>query len=144
MTQSKGKGPDLKGASVKDSDKGKVDDHEERESSPDADEEPGEERAAKGGLGDTLKRLFAVGTAAAFMTEESLRQSLGEMKLPANLIQTILSGASKSKEDLMGKVGTEITKLVSKIDLVKEASKFMETHKFKITAEIEVKRKDQT
>lgn len=139
MTQSRGKGPGDKSASDHNT---SDEDAYEGDDSSTASRDDGDERAGKGGLGDTLKRLFAVGTAAAFMTEESLRQSLGEMKLPANLIQTILNGANKSKEDLMGKVGNEITKLVSKIDLVKEASKFMETHKFKITAEIEVKRKE--
>ena len=101
-----------------------------------------EERAGRFGFGETFKKLFSVGTAAAFMTEESIRQTLGEMKLPSNIIQTILSNASKSKEELMNRVGTEVTKVISKIDFVKEATKFIETHKFKISAEIEVKKKE--
>ncbi len=39
-------------------------------------------------------------------------------------------------------MGGEVIKMINKIDLVKEASRFVETHKFRISAEIDVIRKD--
>lgn len=93
--------------------------------------------------GEMLKRVMSVGLGAAFMTEESVRGALGGMNLPKEVLTSILQGANRSKEEMLNKVGNEVIKLVSKIDFVKEASRFVEEHKFKINAEIEVVRKDQ-
>lgn len=90
---------------------------------------------------DILKKLISAGVGAAFMTEESIRTYLGELKLPKDVLNLLLQGAQKSKDELMDKVGNEIIKIVHKIDFVKEASRFAEEHKFRISAEIDVIRK---
>ena len=54
----------------------------------------------------------------------------------------ILESAAKSKDDISNKVSKEIVAIVSKIDFVKEASRFVEEHKFRVSAEIEVIRRD--
>jgi hypothetical protein len=87
-----------------------------------------DEAAAGLKLSDALKKLITAGIGAAFMTEESIRNYVSELKLP--------------KEELMHKVGNEIIKVVNRIDFVKEASRFVEEHKFKIKAEVEVVKKD--
>lgn len=113
----------------------------------DAIREDGEPREdiEKGGIsvGDTLKKLLTAGVSAAFMTEESIRSFVSEMKLPKETLNLLLAGASKSKEELTNRVSREIINIISKIDFVKEASRFVEEHKFKISAEIEVLRKDR-
>jgi polyhydroxyalkanoate synthesis regulator phasin len=92
-------------------------------------------------LGEGLKKIVATGISAAFLTEESIRTYLGELKLPKELLNSILQSASKSKEQLMNRVGNEMTNILSKIDYVKEFSRFVENHKFKIQAEIEILKK---
>lgn len=93
-------------------------------------------------LGDALKKLVTTGLGAAFMTEESIRNYLSDLKLPKEVVNTVLQSAAKSKEELMSRVGNEIIKVVQKIDFVKEASRFVEEHKFKISAEVEVIKRD--
>ena len=92
--------------------------------------------------GEMLKRVMSVGLGAAFMTEESVRSALGGLNVPKDVLTSILQGANRSKEDMLNRVGNEVIKLVSKIDFVKEASRFVEEHKFKINAEIEIVRKE--
>src|ERR1700677_5276541 len=89
---------------------------------------------------ETVKKLFSVGIGAAFMTEESIRNYLADLKLPKEVLGFILQSANKGKEELVGRVSKEIGGLLQDIDIVKEASKFAENHKFKISAEIEVVR----
>ena len=91
---------------------------------------------------EVLKKVVGVGLGAAFMTEEHVRSYLGDFKVPKDVVALILQGASKSKEELMNKVGNEVVKIISKIDFVKEASRFVEEHKFRISAEIDVIKKD--
>lgn len=96
----------------------------------------------KGLLGDTVKKVFTAGVSAAFMTEESLRAYVSELKLPKEALNLLIQGANKSKEEVTQRVTKEILGIIQKIDFVKEASKFAETHKFKITAEIDIIKKD--
>jgi hypothetical protein len=103
-----------------------------------------EEGRASGLIGEAAKRLFTAGVTAAFMTEESIRGYLSEVKLPKEVLNLILQGASKSKEEITTRVGKEISGMIQKIDLIKEVSKFAESHKFKITAEIEVQKKEKS
>lgn len=91
--------------------------------------------------GEMLRKVMSVGLGAAFMTEESVRSALGGINLPKEVLAGILQGANKSKEEFLNKVGNETIKLLSKIDFVKEASRFVEEHKFRINAEIEVVKK---
>lgn len=96
--------------------------------------------ATSGGskMGDTIKKLLATGVSAAFMTEESIRRIVTDMHLPKETINLLLQGATRSKEELMNRVSREVIAIISKIDFVKEASRFVEEHKFRVTAEIEV------
>jgi len=94
-----------------------------------------------GMLGDAFKKVFSVGVSAAFMTEEGIRKYLGDIKLPKEILEALLASASKSKEEITGRVAKEINGIISKIDWVQELSKFAETHKFKIKAEIEIEKK---
>ncbi len=92
--------------------------------------------------GDVLRRVVGVGLGAAFMTEESVRSALSGINLPKDVLHSILQGANRSKEDIVNRIGNETIKLISKIDFVKEASRFVEEHKFRIQAEIEVVKKE--
>lgn len=100
-------------------------------------------RSASSGIsvGDTFKKLLTAGVSAAFMTEESIRSFVGEMKLPKETLNLLLQGASKSKEELMSRVSKEVITIVQKIDFVQEATKFMENHKMRVSAEVEFVRK---
>jgi hypothetical protein len=90
-------------------------------------------------LGETLKKVFTAGVTAAFMTEESVRAYLAELKLPKEILNLLLQQANKSKEEITGRVSKEIVTMLQNVDLAKEFTKFSETHKFKITIEIEKK-----
>lgn len=101
-------------------------------------EDSGESRIR---LAEAFKKVISVGIGAAFMTEENIRSYLSELKLPKEALNLVIQSANKSKEELFNKVGNELTKILSKVDIVKEASRFVEEHKFKINAEIEVVKK---
>jgi hypothetical protein len=95
----------------------------------------------KAKLADGLKKLFAAGVGGVLMGEEGIRSYLAEAKLPKEILNVVLASANKSKDEITNKVSKEMIAILSKIDFVKEASRFMEDHKFKVTAEIEVLKK---
>lgn len=95
-------------------------------------------------LGDTLKKVFSVGVSAAFMTEENIRQYLADLKLPKEILNALVQSAGRSKDEIANRVSNEVVKIISKIDFVKEVARFAETHKFKVTAEVEILKRDNT
>ncbi len=107
-----------------------------------ADDSDKKDSAANTLIGEAVKKLFTAGVTAAFMTEESVRTYLAELKLPKEILNVIVQGASKSKDEITNRVSKEVIGIIQKIDFVKEASRFAENHKFKITAEIEVIKKN--
>ncbi len=103
-----------------------------------------QESKKEGLLGETLKKVFTAGVSAAFMTEESVRAYLAELKLPKEILNLLLQQASKSKDEMTQRVTKEIVAMVQKVDFAKEVSKFAQEHKFKVTAEIEISKKDSS
>ncbi|MCB0364530.1 MAG: hypothetical protein H6624_06280 [Bdellovibrionaceae bacterium] len=95
------------------------------------------------GVSDAIKKVISAGIGAAFMTEESIRSYLAEVRLPKDVMNLLLQSASKSKEELLDRVGNEVVRIISKIDFVDEASRFVEEHKFRISAEVEVIKKEK-
>ncbi|RYZ66585.1 MAG: hypothetical protein EOP05_18905 [Proteobacteria bacterium] len=93
-------------------------------------------------MSDAIRKIVTTGVSAAFMTEEAIRSRVSELKLPKETLNLLLQGASKSKDQLMNRVTDEVVTIINKIDFVKEASRFVEEHKFKISAEVEVIKKD--
>ncbi len=94
-------------------------------------------------IGETVKKLFTAGVSAAFMTEDAVRAYLAELKLPKEILNMVIQGANKSKDEITNRVSKEIIGIVQKINFAKEASKFAETHKFIIKAEIEIQKKEK-
>lgn len=78
-------------------------------------------------ISDTIKKIISAGSPAEISKE---------------LIGTVLTQALKAKDDVSLKVTNEMIALVRKIDFVKEFSKFAQNHKFKVTAEIEILKKE--
>lgn len=90
---------------------------------------------------EVVKKIATAGLGAAFMTEEGVRNYLTGVKLPKEVMGLLVQGANKSKNEMLNMVSTEVINIINKIDFVEEASRFVENHKFKISAEIEVTKK---
>lgn len=106
--------------------------------------ETDEGREARINFGEALKKIVTAGIGAAFMTEEHIRSYVSELKLPKDVLNGLLQSASKSKEEVITRVSNEAIKILNRIDYVKEASRFVEEHKFKISAEIEVVKRESS
>ena len=95
-------------------------------------------------IADAVKKILTAGVSAAFLTEESVRSYLSEVKMPKELINLLLQSAAKTKDEIALRVTNEMLGIIRKIDFVKEVSRFAEDHKFKISAEVEIIRKDKS
>jgi hypothetical protein len=90
-----------------------------------------------GGVSEILRKIVATGLSSPFLSEEQLKIYLSGLNLPKELVVQVLKGAQKSKDDLLQKVGSEFTKLIQKVDIVKEFKNVLHENKISIRADIE-------
>src|SRR3989344_5759595 len=88
---------------------------------------PGDSGSTTEKLGETIKKIISSGSPTEISKE---------------IITTVVGQALKAKDDITLKVSNEMIALIRKIDFINEFSKFAETHKFKVTAEIEILKKE--
>jgi hypothetical protein len=93
---------------------------------------------------EAMKEVAATGLAALFMTEDTVRSLLREKKLPKELIGQLLDGVAKKKDDLFKGITAEFGKVLSRIDLVKEVEKLLETHDVRVEAKIAFTKRGKT
>ena len=94
-------------------------------------------KGKKKGFSELLKKITDVDLSSLLLSEEQLKIYLSSLNLPKEIAAQILKGIQKSKDDLLKKAGTEFSKLVQKIDLVKEFKKTLIDHRISIRADIE-------
>lgn len=99
---------------------------------PDEKDESGERPK----FSEMMKGLAMGGLATYFMTEDAIRGYLKEMKLPKELAAALLENASKKKDDLYGLMVKEFGKVLSKVDVSQEVSKFLERHHISVEAKV--------
>ena len=105
-------------------------------------EDEGDEKKA-GGLSDLLKKVIATGLSSPFLSEDQLKTYLSGLNLPKEVASQILRGAKNSKDEIVHKVGNEFSKLLQKVDIVKEFKNVLRENKISIKADIEfVPKKD--
>jgi hypothetical protein len=88
---------------------------------------------------EMMKELTLTGLATVFMTEDSVRSFLKDKKLPKEVVSLLLDGIGKKKDDFYGLLAKEFGRVLSKIDLTQEMSKFMEKHKMNVQISFERK-----
>lgn len=90
-------------------------------------------------LSEMMKGLAMGGLATYFMTEDAIKGYLKDMKLPKEMANALLDGASKKKDDFYGLMVKEFGKVLSKVDVTQEVSKFLERHHINVQVSFEPK-----
>ena len=96
-----------------------------------------EDKKSLGGVSDILRKIMATGLSSIFLSEDQLKSYLSGLNLPKEVVVQVLKSANKSKQDIVQKVGGEFSKLIQKIDIVKEFKTVLREHKISIQADIE-------
>lgn len=66
---------------------------------------------------DFVKRILSVGVGTIFLTEESLKGLVGELKLPKELLGGILESANRTRKEFLQNLSTDlIGKVTEKMD----------------------------
>jgi len=112
----------------------------------DRDEDEKVSDKAAGKAIDLIKKAITVGVGAAFLTEESLRAMVSELKLPKELIQGLLSNANQSKNEFLQKLSSDVLERIqSRVDLPALVQEVLEKNEIELSVRIKFhpKKKDE-
>jgi hypothetical protein len=89
-----------------------------------------------------MKKALTVGVGALFLTEEGLRNLVGEVKLPKELIGGILDSANKTKGEFLQNLSRDVReKVIEKIDPFALVQEFFTRNEVEFTVRVNVKPK---
>jgi hypothetical protein len=92
---------------------------------------------------DALKKAIAAGVGAVFMTEESIRHLVSEMKLPKEALASLVAQTDKTRKDMFLAVSKEVKRYLRSKDLEKLLSQILEHFTIEVKAEIKFKTNDK-
>lgn len=95
----------------------------------------------KSQISEAMKKIVLTGVGTIFMTEETVRNFLGEMKLPKELWTGFLENAQKTKSEFLATFAKEAAQTLARVDIAAEARKFLEGHRVKFTLEVDFDKK---
>lgn len=88
---------------------------------------------------DLVKKVLTVGVGAAFLTEESLRAMVSELKLPKELISNLISTANQTKTEFFSRLSSEvIERLQNKVDPAALVSEILQKNDIEFTVKVKV------
>ena len=103
-----------------------------------SDDDPPEEQA-KGFVPEIVRRAVLTGVGALFMTEEGIRNLVGEMKLPKDALAFLLAQADKTRSDVTRIVTHEVRRFLESETLRREMLKLLSSVTVQVSAEIKLK-----
>jgi hypothetical protein len=100
------------------------DDDDDARAGDDA-ERDGEGRSAGKSIGDMARRALMSGIGAVFMSEETLRQQLSEMKLGKDAVGYVVGQADKTKREIIDVVARETRAFLSRLEVEKMVGRML-------------------
>ena len=87
-------------------------------------------------LGDLFKRALVAGVGALFMTEEGIRSLLGDLKMPKEAVQFVVTQVSRTKEDLFRIIAGEVRGFLESTDLGDEFRRVLASTSLEISTTV--------
>lgn len=109
----------------------------------DEDELQDEEAPPGGGftsrvLGDFAKKAVMTGIGAVFMSEETLRNTLGDLKLPKEAMGYVVGQADKTKRELINALTREMRQFLNGLELERLIAKVLAGTTFEIHTRVKI------
>jgi hypothetical protein len=105
---------------------------------PISDDDPPEEQT-KGFVPDIVRRAVLTGVGALFMTEEGIRNLVGEMKLPKDALAFLVSQADKTRAEVTRIVTQEVRRFLESETLRREIWKLLTSVTLEVNATVQLK-----
>lgn len=93
-------------------------------------------------LSDVLKKVVNTGIGAAFMTEEAIKERLGDLSLPKDMVNGLIQNAKGTRDEFISAVKKELKDLLGNVDVSEEIQKVVENYDIEVKATFKFKPKN--
>ena len=109
---------------------------------PDEDDDlpPEEMKRLSGIVPDIVRRAVLTGVGALFMTEEGIRNLVGDMKMPKDALAFLIAQADKTRSEVARVVTHEVRRFLESETLRREMWKLLTGVTLEVNATIQLKR----
>ncbi len=104
--------------------------------SPDHEQQDGSRRRLEGIIPDLIKRLVEAGSERIGERQETLRQLLGELRLPKEALGVIMAQLEETKSGIYATVAREVREFLAHSNLGEELTRVLTRLSFEIKTEI--------
>lgn len=87
-------------------------------------------------VSDWVKKTLLTGVGAALMTEEGIRNALGDLKMPKNVITAAVLQADKTKKEIITLIAREVRQFLDRVEVADIVKKAMAGQTIEIKATI--------
>jgi|HubBroStandDraft_6_1064221.scaffolds.fasta_scaffold316469_2 hypothetical protein len=87
-------------------------------------------------VSDWVRRTLMTGVGAIFMTEESVRNALSDMRMPKHVIAVAVAQVEKTKKEISSLVAKEVRQFLDGIEVAEIMQKALAGQTIEITATI--------
>ena len=92
-------------------------------------------------ISDVLKKVVSVGVGAAFMTEDMVKNILGDLPLPKDIVSGLVQNAKNTKEEFVSSMREEVSGYLDKVDVKKLVSELLEEYDIEVNAKVKFHKK---
>ena len=100
---------------------------------------PEEMKKLSGIVPDIVRRAVLTGVGALFMTEEGIRNLVGEMKLPKDALSFLLAQADRTRAEVTRIVTQEVRRFLESETLRREMWKLLTSVTLEVNASVQLK-----
>jgi len=98
--------------------------------------EDSENKKPSGGMTELARKILLTGVGAVFMTEETIRKTLGDLKLPKDAVGSVVDSLKKQKDEVLQLVAQELSSFFSRVKVHEELQKALKGMQIHLDAKI--------
>lgn len=102
-----------------------------------------EEEKKSPSMTDLARKILLTGVGAIFMTEETVRKGLSELKLPTDAVGSLVDTVKKQKNEVLEIVAVELGNFFAKVKVHEELQKALKGMQVHLDAKISFDKSDE-
>jgi hypothetical protein len=101
--------------------------------------DPAGDAGLRGKAADFVKKAMTAGVGALFLTEEGIRNVVGDLKLPKEILASLVTQADRTKQDLVRTLGEEVRRFLESAAVHEELHRLLNDVTIEVKAEIRLR-----
>lgn len=100
------------------------------------------ETKPSGGMTDLARKILLTGVGAIFMTEETIRKTLSDWKVPSEAVGSLVESMKKQKDEVLRVVASQLSDFFSHVKVHEEIQKALQGIQLHLDAKISFNKKN--